>query len=90
VKQRHQIKAPQTSMFIRQQLETATENRCFQCGVCRNVIRRTVSESRLTVDSRQFEQLLGLRQSPAGNVSTEAEDIVTIRHYVATGEDMAN
>jgi hypothetical protein len=32
-----------------------------------------------------------VRQSPAGkNVSTEAEDIVGIRHQATTGEDIAN
>jgi pyrimidine operon attenuation protein/uracil phosphoribosyltransferase len=43
----------------------------------------------LTVDISNKE--LGVRQSPAGkNVSTEAEDIVEIRHQVTTGEDIAN
>jgi hypothetical protein len=34
---------------------------------------------------------LVMRQLPAGNnVSTEAEDIVGIRHQATTGEDIAN
>jgi hypothetical protein len=36
--------ALQTSMIARQQMETtATEERCFLCGPCRDVISRTVS-----------------------------------------------
>jgi hypothetical protein len=34
-------------MFTRQQLETATEERCFLCGPCRYVVSRTVGESQL-------------------------------------------
>jgi hypothetical protein len=39
----------------RKQLETATEERCFLCGPCRDVISRTISDSQL-VESRQMEQ----------------------------------
>jgi hypothetical protein len=43
----------------------------------------------LRVDSWSSE--LVVRQSPAGkNVSTEAEDVVGIRHQATTGEDIAN
>jgi hypothetical protein len=43
----------------------------------------------LRVDSSSNE--LVVRQSPAGkNMSTEAEDIVGIRHQVTTGEDIGN
>jgi hypothetical protein len=76
-------------MFARQQLETATEERCFLCSWSRDVISRTVSESQLRVDSWSNE--LVARQSPAGkNVSTEAESNVGIRHRATTGEDIAN
>jgi hypothetical protein len=76
-------------MSARQQLETATKEQCFLCGPCRDVISRTVSESQFRVDS--WSNALVVRQTPAGkNVSTEAEDIVGIRHQATTGEDMAD
>jgi hypothetical protein len=38
-----------------------------------------------------WRNYLVVRQSPASkNVSTEAEDIVAIRHQETTGEDIAN
>jgi hypothetical protein len=78
--------ASQISMFTSQQLETATEERCFLCGPCRDVISRTGSESQLRVESGSNE--LVVRQSPAGkNVSTEADDIVENRHQATTDED---
>jgi hypothetical protein len=80
--------ASQTSMFARQQLETATVERCFLCGPCRDVSSKAVTESELVswVESRQLEQWV-VRQSPAGkNVSTEAKVIVRIRHQATTGE----
>jgi hypothetical protein len=79
----------QTSMPERQKWETATEEQCFLCGPCRNVISRTTSESQLRVDSWSNE--LVVRQSSASkNVSKEAEDIVGIRHQATTGKDIAN
>jgi hypothetical protein len=42
-------------MFPWQQLETATEEQCFLCGLCRDVISGTVGESKL-VQSQQLEQ----------------------------------
>lgn len=39
--------ASQTSVFPREQLDTATEERVFLCGPCRNVISRTVSEYKI-------------------------------------------
>jgi hypothetical protein len=38
------VTASQTSMFAQQPLDTATEERCFMCDPCRDVINRTVSE----------------------------------------------
>jgi hypothetical protein len=77
-------------MFAWKQLETATEEQCFLCGPCRDVINRTVSESELVelrVDSLSNE--LVVRQLPAGkNMSMEAEEIVEIRHQATTGEDI--
>jgi hypothetical protein len=52
---RYWVMASQISRFTRQQLETATEELCFLCCPCRDVISRTISESRL-VESRQLEQ----------------------------------
>jgi hypothetical protein len=73
-------------MFTRQQLEIATEERCFLFGPCRDVISRAVSESQFRVESWRNELLV--RQSLSGkNVSTEAEDIVGISHQVTTSED---
>jgi hypothetical protein len=67
-------------MFARQQFETATEERRFLCGPCRDVISRKVSESQLRVDS--WNNGLIVRQSPAAkNVSTEAEGIVGINDW---------
>jgi hypothetical protein len=76
-------------MSARQQFQTATEERYFLCGPCRNVISRTVSESQFRVDS--WSNALVVRQTPAGkNVSTEVEDIVGIRHQATTVANMAD
>jgi hypothetical protein len=73
---RYWVTASQTSMFAQQQLETATEERCFLSRFCKQ-------------DSRNSE--LVLKQSQAGkNVSTEAEGIVWIRYKATTGEAIAN
>jgi hypothetical protein len=73
-------------MFTRRRLEIVTEDRCFLLGSCRDVISSTVNESQLSVDSSRNELIVS--QSLAGkNVSTEAEDIVGIRHQVTTSED---
>jgi hypothetical protein len=42
-----------TNMFARQQLEAATEERCFLCGQCRDVISRTVGTMGSLLDRRQ-------------------------------------
>jgi hypothetical protein len=61
-------------------MDTATEEQCFLCVPLRDVIKQDTW-------SNEFV----MRQSPAGNnVSTEAEDIVGIRHQATTGEDVAN
>jgi hypothetical protein len=82
---RYSVTDSQTSMFARKQLETTTEERCFLCDPCRDVLRRTVCENQLRVDSWRNE--LVVRQSPTGKkVSTEAGDILGIRYQETTGE----
>jgi hypothetical protein len=56
--------------------DTATKERYFLCGPCRDVISRTITGGQLvTVDGWSNESFV--RQPPAcKNVSTEAEDIV--------------
>jgi hypothetical protein len=67
-------------MFAWQQLERVTEEWYFLCSPCQYVISRTVGTMSCVA-----------RQSPAGkNASTEAEDIVGIRHQAMNGEDIAN
>jgi hypothetical protein len=67
-------------MSAQQQLETATEERCFLCCPCRDVIDMIVESNELVV-----------RQTPVGKNSTiEAEDTVGIRHQATTGGDIAN
>jgi hypothetical protein len=61
-------------MFALQQLETATEERCFSVPRC--------------YKEGSWSNELVVRQSPARkNVSTKAENIVEIRHQATTGED---
>jgi hypothetical protein len=75
------------STSAQQQLETATEERCFLFGPCRD-IRGTVSKNQNGVDSWSNE--LFVRLSPAGKkVSMEAEDIVGNRHQATISEDRA-
>lgn len=70
-------------MFARQKL-TVTEERCFLFDSYRDVISRTV------VQSRELELVreLVVRQLPAGrNVSMVMEEIIWILYQATTGEE---
>jgi hypothetical protein len=75
--------ASRTSMFKRKQLERVTQEQCFYAVRARDVINRTVN-------AVEWNELV-VGQSQAGkNVSTEAEDVVGIRHQATTGEVTAD
>jgi hypothetical protein len=61
-------------MFVLQQLKTATEERCFLSGPCRDVITRTAGA---------MSELCDIHEP----VKTLAEDTVRIRYQEMTSED---
>jgi hypothetical protein len=82
---RYSVTALKTSMFARQQLETATQERCFPCGPCRDVISRTVGargvlwDSRKPVRTRAWKQMtLLVSVTRLRLMKTDWEDLVRV------------